>query len=944
MNWLFLALILFANVVYAEKDIKHILVLHSYHQSMTWVKDIDDAIQETLQPTDNGYVIHIENMDTKKKYTQQYLEKLKTLYSLKYRDIQFDLILSSDNNAFEFLKANRDQIFGKVPVVFCGVNFFKDSDLNGFEKVTGVAERFDARRTVETALKLYPKANSIFVINDYLNTGRAWDKTIKQQLKDLDQTIKVTYSRNQTIEELQKTLSNLPETTIVLLGVYFKDSKGAYFTYEKIGESIVSQSKNPVFALLEFNLHSGVVGGSVIGGYYQGKAMSNMAKQILDGKDISTIPVFKDGITKDIYDYVQLKKFDMNFSKVPENAIILNKPISFYEENKAILQVGLLVITALLAVIIVLLRSNEKISKSKKALEKLKNNLEVLVKERTQEIDNKNKKLLKAQQVSKMGFWELNILKNRLYWSDEIFKIFEMNPQEFEASYDGFLSVIHPEDRDKVNAAYANSLKTKLDYSITHRLLLNNGNIKWVKEECHSEFDKNGTPLTSVGIVIDITEDKRKEEALIKSNQRFESSEKIGNTGAWEYDIETDRFWASDQAKKIYGASNLNSDSIIDLALVESCIPEKDRVHKALIALIENDAEYHLDYEINPLDGSPSKVISSTAQVLRDDNGNALKVIGSIRDITEKARLQKALEKEKNRFTLAIEGAQDGLWEWNLQSNELFLSDRFETMLGYRIGELSKTIDAWFGLLHPDDKTEATRVVQEYLDSKGEQIYENTFRLRTKDNAYRWILARGKAEFDEDGKPLRFVGFNTDITKQRELQNKLDHSAKHDTLTQLPNRFLLLDLLKQQMHNLKRSNKLLALLFVDLDGFKEVNDNYGHTAGDEVLSTIASRMVHVVRESDIVSRIGGDEFIIVLTDLNKREEVTPLVQRLLTDIAYSIEHQQYSMQVSASIGVTFYPQDTDIGHEGLIRQADQAMYKAKQSGKNQFKFFEPDHE
>lgn len=337
---------------------------------MTWVKDIDDAIQDTLQPTENGYVIHIENMDTKKKYTQQYLEELKSLYSLKYRDIQFDLILSSDNNAFEFLKANRDQIFGKVPVVFCGVNFFKDSDLNGFEKVTGVAERFDARRTVETALKLYPKANSIFVINDYLNTGRAWDKTIKQQLKDLDQTIKVTYSKNQTIEELQKTLSNLPETTIVLLGVYFKDSKGAYFTYEKIGESIVSQSKNPVFALLEFNLHSGVVGGSVIGGYYQGKAMSNMAKQILDGKDISTIPVFKDGITKDIYDYVQLKKFDMNFSKVPENAIILNKPISFYEENKAILQVGLLVITALLAVIIVLLRSNEKISKSKKRLKR----------------------------------------------------------------------------------------------------------------------------------------------------------------------------------------------------------------------------------------------------------------------------------------------------------------------------------------------------------------------------------------------------------------------------------------------------------------------------------------------------------------------------------------------------------------------------------------------
>ncbi len=331
---------------------------------------------------------------------------------------------------------------------------------------------------------------------------------------------------------------------------------------------------------------------------------------------------------------------------------------------------------------------------------------------------------------------------------------------------------------------------------------------------------------------------------------------------------------------------------------------------------------------------------------IRNERNEIIGLFGIARVVTEHINNQKKIEKqnkelqtEKNRFALAIEGAQDGLWDWNLQTNEVYLTERFEVMLGYSVGDLPQNTEAWFGLLHPEDRERTTQIVQEYLDSKGTQSYEASFRLRAKDGSWRWILGRGKALFDVDGTPLRFVGFNTDISNQMEYQEKLEHTAKHDSLTHLPNRFLLSELLNHAMHSVKRNHQYLALLFIDLDGFKEINDTYGHEAGDEVLSVVSQRMKDLIRGSDIVSRIGGDEFVIVVNELKSNAEVVPMLQRLLSDLSCAIVYNHISMYVSASIGVSFYPQMDDIGNEVLLRQADQAMYHAKLLGKNQYQFF-----
>jgi diguanylate cyclase (GGDEF)-like protein/PAS domain S-box-containing protein len=281
----------------------------------------------------------------------------------------------------------------------------------------------------------------------------------------------------------------------------------------------------------------------------------------------------------------------------------------------------------------------------------------------------------------------------------------------------------------------------------------------------------------------------------------------------------------------------------------------------------------------------------------------------------------------------------DGLWDWNILNNEFIFSEQYEEMLGYDVGSLPKILSTFYGLLHPDDAAFVKKDIQKYFDKKGEEFYEKSFRLRTKDGSWKWILSRGKAKFDSNGHPLRFVGFCTDISEQRDYQDKLEFIAKHDSLTKLPNRFSLTKLLTHSMHIAKSNNKQLALLYIDLDGFKEINDTLGHSAGDEVLSIISSRLKKIIRTNDVVSRIGGDEFVIVITNLNEKNEIIIIVQKCLKEILKEIKYGDNIICVSASIGISFYPQYNEIGNEVLIRQADQAMYEAKTFGKNQYKIF-----
>lgn len=343
---------------------------------------------------------------------------------------------------------------------------------------------------------------------------------------------------------------------------------------------------------------------------------------------------------------------------------------------------------------------------------------------------------------------------------------------------------------------------------------------------------------------------------------------------------------------------------------------------------------------IHSLQGN-TKLIAWYNSIIYDDNGNITGLLSSGQDITKQRQLIEEVETQKQRFELAVAGTHDGLWDWDLTTNQAYHSIRFETMLGYSGNELPGTAEAWSSLIHPDDAEQAFKTVQEYLASKGTTQFENTFRMRTKEGKWRWITGRGKALFAEDGTPLRFIGFNTDVTKEVEHQQELDFASKHDPLTGLANRFLLNEFLQQALYHSQRLNSLVAVVYLDLDGFKNINDTQGHEAGDLVLKETTFRMQRILRKEDVLARLGGDEFVIIISDFKHEEEILPLLNRLLKDIKQPIKYDSvHELILTASIGVTFYPQEAEVGSEVLIRQADQAMYEAKKKGKNQHAFFD----
>jgi len=325
--------------------------------------------------------------------------------------------------------------------------------------------------------------------------------------------------------------------------------------------------------------------------------------------------------------------------------------------------------------------------------------------------------------------------------------------------------------------------------------------------------------------------------------------------------------------------------------------------------------------------------------LVRDDAGEPQYFIVAIQDISERKQLEKSLEDNLAILKMALEGAQEAVWEWDLVGGQARFSPQYYTMLGYRPDEFPASQDEWLDRIHPDERDGVIGRIREGLARK-QDLYIAEYRMRAKDGSYRWIQGRGKVvSFDEDGAPTRMVGINVDITERKQSEQQISFMAYHDKLTGLPNRALLFDRLAQAMARAKREDKCVALLFVDLDGFKAVNDEYGHEAGDAVLRMSAQRFLACVRAVDTVARFGGDEFAIILGNLDAPEPARGVAEKIVQAFAQPMALASGGeCKVGASVGISVYP-DHGSAMDSLIKAADHAMYESKRRGKNTFSFY-----
>lgn len=484
---------------------------------------------------------------------------------------------------------------------------------------------------------------------------------------------------------------------------------------------------------------------------------------------------------------------------------LLPRPIATPPAMHGIVQIVAVITTMLLIVILVRAYQSRL-----KELRQVGNDL----RQRTAELESNKAVLNRAQAVANVGSWLYDLANDTMHLSPQTCRIFGL-PENTTGSHDSYLARVHPEDRDATILAWQAALKGDA-YDHVHRILVGKA-IRWIRQKAELEFAPDGTPLSAMGIVQDITERQRIEDSLRASTDRLNEAQRLAKLGNWTLDLVTgDLVW---------------SDEI-----------------------------FHL-FEINP-------------------------------------------------------------------------------------EQFGATYQAFLDAIHPEDRDAVSRAYEASLVNRAP--YEISHRLRMGDGRIKWVHERCLTHFDAAGQPLQSLGTVQDISESKKAEERISELAFSDQLTGLPNRRLLLDRLKQCMTANSRSGSYGALLLIDLDHFKTINDTLGHDMGDLLLKQVAQRLTTCVRAEDTVARLGGDEFVVILanqsTSKTEAAAQTEMVgKKILFASSQTYRLADVAHHSTASIGATLFS-----GHhatiDDLMKQADLAMYKSKASGRNALHFFDPDME
>ncbi|HET9769604.1 MAG TPA: EAL domain-containing protein [Acidimicrobiia bacterium] len=402
----------------------------------------------------------------------------------------------------------------------------------------------------------------------------------------------------------------------------------------------------------------------------------------------------------------------------------------------------------------------------------------------------------------------------------------------------------------------------------------------------------------------------------------------------WVYDAETLRFLAVNEATtRQYGWSALEmlSMSVLDLLAPE----DRPAFLEELLARVPAGSA----------DGGPArrrhhtrdgavKSVEVQTEPLSYEGRRAMFVLA--RDVTERDELRTALDTTADQLREAQAVAKVGIFEWDIAGDQVRWSDEVYRTFGLTPEAFPGTIGGYLASIHPDDRSLVESAIERSLRTL--EPYEISYRIVLPDGGIRWLQSRGRVR-SVDGRPVQVTGVCLDFTAQREAAEALSHLALHDPLTGLPNRSLFMDRLGQALRRLDRRDRVLAVLFVDLDRFKAINDRMGHAVGDEMLMAVGSRLREVLRPHDTVARLGGDEFVVLCEDLEDDRAAVRVAERVLAALDRPVSFGEQELTCSASIGIALSCR-SDATPDALLRDADMAMYRAKETGRHRIEVFD----
>ncbi|WP_461630616.1 sensor histidine kinase [Labilibaculum euxinus] len=488
-----------------------VLILHSYHQGLNWTDNITKGILSVLNQHEN-IEIQFEYMDTKRRYDEEYLDEFVKLYRLKHQEIPYSAVIASDNNALYFTRDYQKEFFKDIPIIFCSIDQFDNSLIEGMTNVTGVTEYIDFKQTIEQALKLHPKAKNLVVINDNITTSAVINRNhIISFWPELKTDVKLVFLENLSIKDLVEKVKNLDDSNIILLINFSRDKEGNYISYQENIEIIREATQLPIYSSWEFYFNEGIVGGMLTSGFKQGKLAAELAVKIIDGVDVNSIPIVTEGYNSFQFDFNQMKRFGIEAKQLPKSSLIINQPPSFLSKHKFSL---IILITFIILLLLIITYAKIK---------RQRNESRLLAKNK--ELKSSRNRLLRMLDANSDGVWEHNFTMKTTYISKNIWEKLGYNSDLIQNTPEFVERLIHPDDL-KIFLSERKKLESGQSdlFVVEFRIQAKNKTWMWLKAKAKiMNFESQKQAINLVGTLIDITQRKEAEKKIKASEKRWRS-------------------------------------------------------------------------------------------------------------------------------------------------------------------------------------------------------------------------------------------------------------------------------------------------------------------------------------------------------------------------------------------------------------------------------------
>jgi diguanylate cyclase (GGDEF)-like protein/PAS domain S-box-containing protein len=929
-------MVLLCPALVAAAGAPHILVVHSYSQEYQWTKGQHEGFVEALE-ADSGLqvVVDSEYLDTKRRsYEPVYAEGFAEHLRFKYADYVPTAIYTTDDNALDFALQHLSAIFPGVPVFFSGVNDYGALERIAGRRVSGVFEKKEIAPNLRLLAEMGVSSREILVIGDGSPTYRAIEPEIRSELQ-AGPKITARFVADDRLDRIIDEIAGYPDVGLFLTtlgGV--KNHSGQTLPLRETIEQIVGSHHRVIISMEDAYMFDGVLGGYVTSGKKQGATAAGLLQQYLATGDMPA-PIL-DSPNLFLFDARELAHHHL---KLPESrypdAVILNRPLSFYQRYRSGVLAALGALTvlftlSLIGFLLMLSRKNRQIQLRSAEFEE---QAEIALRAKAS--------LNEAEQLARQGSWDWHIEGDLLSWSEGLRHLCGEAMTGFRHTLGALLEQLPEDDRDDLTAIIEEVRDSGKEQALVHRLRTDGG-LRTVRETIRPIRNAAGVTQRLIGTIQDVTEQYLAESQLRESEEKYRRLFELSEDPMWLL-IDQDFVMANQAASRVLGY-----ESTSELAGVHpSCLsPERQPDGLAsrekaneMIRLAYSTGYHRFEWLHKKKDGSVFPVEVSLTKVPYR-GGDALFCIW--RDITGIKKAQTALE-EKTAYLDGILASServaiiatdaDGMIRYFNPSAEKLFDIAAEQLLGE---ELTR--------IHQVQPGGQDCIFAGLKQAREHGEYRFTMKLQRDDGIHSVDsrispISKGSSDF------AGYMLMCEDITEQRRASELIEYHATYDPLTNLPNRRLFMDQLHQALARAKRHGHQSALLFLDLDNFKTINDSLGHPVGDTLLREVAIRIKTTLREEDTVARLGGDEFVVLLSELSdSREEAVSDVQAIAEGMRQTLSTpyhiNAHELHVTPSIGIAVFPSGKD-NADDVLRQADTAMYQAKDSGRNAVRFFLP---